>query len=38
VHGIMQPKSSYSVTGAVLTFSSAPPDASLVEITTMGLS
>jgi len=38
VQGIMQPKSSYSVSGAVLTFSSAPPDTALVEITTMGLS
>jgi hypothetical protein len=38
VHGVMQPKSSYSVTGAVLTFSSAPPESALVEITTMGLS
>lgn len=38
IQGIMQPKSSYSVTGAVLTFSSAPPDTALVEITTMGVS
>jgi hypothetical protein len=38
VQGIMQPKSSYSVTGAVLSFSSAPPDTALVEITTMGVS
>jgi hypothetical protein len=38
VQGIMQPKSSYSVTGAVLTFSTAPPDTALIEVTTMGLS
>lgn len=38
VQGIMQPKSSYSVAGAVLTFSTAPPDTALVEITTMGVS
>lgn len=37
VQGIMQPKSSYSVTGAVLTFSSAPPDGAIVEVTTLGL-
>ena len=37
VQGIMQPKSSYSVAGAVLTFSSAPPNGALVEVTTMGL-
>jgi hypothetical protein len=38
VQGIMQPKSSYSVSGAILTFSSAPPNGSLVEVTTLGLS
>ena len=37
VQGIMQPKSSYSVAGATLTFSSAPPNGALVEITTLGL-
>ena len=37
VQGVMQPKSSYSVTGAVLTFSSAPPNGALVEVTTMKL-
>jgi hypothetical protein len=37
VQGVMQPKSSYSVTGAVLTFSSAPPLDALVEVTTMKL-
>ena len=38
IQGIMQPKSSYTVAGAVLTFSSAPPDTALVEVTTMGVS
>jgi len=38
VHGVIQPKSSYSVSGAVLTFSSSPPNGSLIEITTIGLS
>ena len=37
VHGIMQPKSSYSVTGNKITFSSAPPNGALVEVTTLGL-
>jgi hypothetical protein len=37
VQGIMQPKSSYSVTGPVLTFSSAPPLDALVEVTTMSV-
>ena len=37
VHGIMQPKSSYSVTGNKITFGSAPPDGALVEVTTLGL-
>lgn len=35
VQGIMQPKSSYSVSGNILTFSQAPPNGALVEITTM---
>jgi len=38
VQGVMQPKSSYSVSGAILTFSSAPPNGALVEVTTLGLS
>lgn len=38
VQGIMQPKSSYSVSGTTLTFSTAPPNTALIEITTMGLS
>lgn len=38
VQGIMQPKSSYSVSGAVLSFSTAPPNTALVEVTTMGVS
>jgi len=38
IQGIMQPKSSYSVTGAVLSFSTAPPNTALVEVTTMGVS
>ena len=37
VQGIMQPKSSYSVSGAILTFSSPPPLDALVEVTTMKL-
>jgi hypothetical protein len=37
VQGIMQPKSSYTVSGAVLTFSSAPPNGALVEVTTLGI-
>lgn len=35
VQGLMQPKSVYSVTGNVLTFSSPPPANAVVEITTM---
>jgi len=35
VQGVLQPKSSYSVSGAILTFSQAPPNLSLVEITTL---
>ncbi len=38
LQGIMQPKSTYSVSGAVLTFSSAPPETAFIEVTTMGLS
>jgi len=37
VQGVMQPKSSYSVSGAILTFSTAPPNTSLIEVTTLGL-
>ena len=37
VQGIMQPKSSYSLAGAILTFSSAPPMDALIEVTTMRL-
>ena len=37
VQGIMQPKSSYSVSGATLTFSAAPPSTAFIEITTIGL-
>lgn len=35
VQGLIQPKSVYSVTGNVLTFSSPPPANAIVEITTM---
>ena len=38
LQGIMQPKSSYSVTGTTLTFSAAPPNTALIEVTTMGMS
>jgi hypothetical protein len=38
IQGVMQPKSSYSVSGTTLTFSVAPPNTALVEITTLGLS
>jgi len=38
IQGIMQPKSAYILEGAVLTFSSAPPDTAFIEITTLGLS
>jgi hypothetical protein len=36
VQGVLQPKTSYSLTGKVLTFDSAPPDTSLIEVTTFG--
>ena len=32
----MQPRSYYSVSGAVLTFTTAPPNTSIVEVTTLG--
>lgn len=35
VAGVLQPKSTYSVTGNVLTFSEAPPNSSPVEVTTI---
>jgi hypothetical protein len=35
VQGVMQPKSSYSVTGTTFTFNTAPPNTSLIEITTL---
>ena len=35
VHGMVQPKSAYSVTGNVLTFSSAPANTAVIEITTI---
>ena len=38
VQGIMQPKSSYSVSGTTLTFGVAPPNTSFIEVTTMKLS
>mgnify|MGYP003328769186 CR=1 FL=1 len=38
VQGVMQPKSSYSVTGTTITFSTAPPNTALIEVTTIGLS
>ena len=36
VQGILQPKNSYSVLGTALTFSSAPPPSSIVEVTAFG--
>ena len=36
VQGVLQPKSSYSVSGSTLTFSSAPPDTAIIEVTTFG--
>jgi len=36
VQGISQPRSSYSLSGGVLTFSSAPYDTAIIEITTLG--
>ena len=35
VGGVVQPKTTYSVTGATLTFSSAPPDTAPVEVQTI---
>jgi hypothetical protein len=35
VQGVMQPKSSYSVSGTTFTFSTAPPNTALIEITTL---
>lgn len=36
VQGILQPKNSYSVSGSALTFSAAPPESAIVDITTFG--
>jgi len=36
VQGVLQPKSSYTVSGNILTFSSAPPSTAIVEVTTFG--
>jgi hypothetical protein len=36
VQGVLQPKTSYSLSGNVITFDSAPPNTSLIEITTFG--
>jgi hypothetical protein len=36
VQGVLQPKSSYTVSGNVLTFSSAPPNTAIIEVTTFG--
>jgi hypothetical protein len=36
VQGVLQPKTSYSLSGNVLTFSSAPPETALIEVTTFG--
>ena len=36
VQGVLQPKTSYSLSGNVLTFSSAPPDTAVIEVTTFG--
>ena len=38
IQGIMQPKSSYTLAGAILTFSSPPPNTAFIEVTTLGLS
>jgi hypothetical protein len=35
VQGVMQPKSSYSTSGTTLTFSAAPPNTSLIEVTVL---
>jgi hypothetical protein len=34
VQGILQPKSTYTVSGSTLTFSSAPPSTAIIEVTT----
>ena len=36
VQGVLQPKSSYTITGRTLAFSSAPPNTALIEVTTFG--
>jgi len=36
VQGILQPKTTYSLSGNVLTFSSAPPSTAIIEVTTFG--
>lgn len=36
VQGVLQPKSSYTVSGNTLTFSSAPPNTAIIEVTTFG--
>jgi hypothetical protein len=36
VQGVLQPKTTYSLSGKVLTFTSAPPDTAIVEVTTFG--
>jgi hypothetical protein len=38
VQGVLQPKSTYTISGATLTFSQAPPNQSIVEITTLTVS
>jgi hypothetical protein len=37
LQGLMQPKSSYSVTGTTLSFSEAPPNGAFIEVTTLGI-
>ena len=36
VQGVLQPKTTYSLSGNVLTFSSAPPETAIIEVTTFG--
>jgi hypothetical protein len=36
VQGVLQPKSTYTVSGSTLTFSSAPPSTAIIEVTTFG--
>lgn len=36
VQGVLQPKTTYSLSGNVLTFDSAPPNTAVVEVTTFG--